>query len=551
MPGLPATGELTYNGYTFDGASHIKCKVVPIYDDAGRTVKALTHTISVIAIITDDESTDSDIENIRTRLLEGGGKLTFINKGFGDDLKVDPNGELSDIRNGPSPKLLAWEPIGDVRAVEIEWQIETTLPCLAQGSKYRKFGIMDIMWGAEYQIDKHGNTKRTLSGYMEIVQKSGPQSGDSADRYRNFFAPVPVVGFTREQDWKLTPDRTRLEFTIVDTELPSPNPYFEGMTAMSGSHRLTMTNNKGRRERMNTITMSITPAAKLSGAQAWLAFAKIVQDRRKYAERQGMKIMVRALEIEEGLFDRTQSFTYRYQFLNSLPNIIGQSGLWQPLGTNWDKWTTSLLTDQFNRRGHSTLFDIPQNDVVVNLCTDAYPIVPNFKRDAFPKLFPKPSGPNKPEKADQPSADKSYSMFRHQVSPTATSTTVQQQVLQAPREDNGFWPVQVDDNIRTAPGTSISMGTSSEERVPDIIQQGTDRKFGVRYAGIAERVGYPHPRPKAETLGDQALVEVNGYYNWEIVSNFGGVPVYMSRWVLDYVLGKSPGTIKPPAKLGD
>lgn len=65
MPGLPATGELTYNGYTFDGATHIDVETQFLYDDADRVVTGHRYTIRVSAIVHDDNGLDQDLESIR------------------------------------------------------------------------------------------------------------------------------------------------------------------------------------------------------------------------------------------------------------------------------------------------------------------------------------------------------------------------------------------------------------------------------------------------------------------------------------------------------
>ena len=119
MPGLPATGTLSYNGYVFDGATHIEADVEFLYDDAGRTIIAHRHTITVDAIVAADSDLDDDVLLIRKRLGEAGRKLTFISKGFGDDLTAV--GIVSDVDAGPFPQELSWKPLGDDKAAEIRW----------------------------------------------------------------------------------------------------------------------------------------------------------------------------------------------------------------------------------------------------------------------------------------------------------------------------------------------------------------------------------------------------------------------------------------------
>jgi len=71
MIGLAATGTLSYNGYTFDGATKIDVQVDFVLEDAGRVVKAHKHIITVQAIVANDGTAgdlDADLLNIRRRL---------------------------------------------------------------------------------------------------------------------------------------------------------------------------------------------------------------------------------------------------------------------------------------------------------------------------------------------------------------------------------------------------------------------------------------------------------------------------------------------------
>ena len=108
-----ATGEFTYNGFTFDGSAHIRVDVEFLYDDAHRTVIAHRHRIMVDAVVNNDTDLDGDLEDLRQRLGESGKNLTFKDKGFGDDLVVKPNSDQADIANGPHPQTLSWHPLGD------------------------------------------------------------------------------------------------------------------------------------------------------------------------------------------------------------------------------------------------------------------------------------------------------------------------------------------------------------------------------------------------------------------------------------------------------
>lgn len=541
MPGLPATGELTYNGYTFDGASKITVNIEFVSDDVGRTIIAHKHTIEVEAIIANDASNglDSDMLDIRKRLGADGKALTFRNKGFGDDLVITPpTSPKQDVMRGPTPEFLSWVPIGDDKAAQIAWRVSVTVPICE--TTPRHVGIMALNYSVSYRIDEHGDTTRVLSGYIQIAQRAGPVASDTADAYRNFFAPIGLVGFERQQQWDVSPDKSRVTFTITDTQVKSFNAYPAQITAIEGTHRVSWQSLGGNSAKFrNTISMRITPEAGLSGAQAWVVFLQTVTLRLRRAQARGREPFLLSLEIEENLYGRPQAFQASYRLLSCLTDIVGDSGLWQPLGNDWRVWRVSMNSSQLNNRGHARLRDVAANDAVISLCEPQKIVSPNNRQlvSQFVSSF------RSALVNGRPSPDKSWLEYESVCIPYRERPTVRQPIIQPEEPDTPTW--ELDTGIPPA-DFSFSTPTSVTE---DEIQVGGANRYGVRYCGKAQRAGHQIARPAVKRIGTETAVETEGKFMQRTVGNFFGVPVYEAMWDINYITEKSPGLLRPPNDL--
>lgn len=539
MPGLPATGELSYNGYTFDGATHIEAAVEFVYDDAGRTIIAHRHTITVDAIVADDSDLDGEVLNIRQRLGEAGKKLTFISKGFGDDLRAV--GVVSDVAAGPHPQELSWESLGDDKAAQIRWQVVVTVPLCVLGTP-AFVGVMALNYSIGYKIDAMTDTTRTITGYIQIAQKAGTNfsASDTADRFRSNFMLNPIAGFKRESTWTGNLKKSRVDFSIVDTQIPSQNPYPPNIMAIDGRHRLSWRRGPRSASPRNTISMTISPEAGLSGSQAWAVFLTIAGARIAKAKASAQPVLIDSIEVEENLFGRPQSFVVSYTMLSCIQDFVGDAGLWQPLGTDWNSWKVSLRTTMFDKehRGNADLRDLAVNDVVVNLCKSpgiAF-VSPNNRRKFALDNRMRSGG----LKNEMPPADRSFLSWDSRIMSYRDRPAVRQSIVQAPTKDDDFWEV----NSGTMK-TSFSFG-SSGGATADVIQEGGAGRHGVRIVGRATRVGHQLGRPALVTIGGRPAIErwFRGM-QW-VVGNYFGVPVYAAQWAADYIADASPGTIKPP-----
>jgi hypothetical protein len=539
----PATGTLKYNGYTFDGATHIKCDVQFVYDSEGQFVVAHKHTITVDAVVT-ELGTDLDqvVLSIRKRLGQAGRSLSFVNKGFGADLIVNNAGNLgrNDIEGGPFPRILSWKPIGDDKACLVTWVVDVTVP-VCEGYA-RTYGVSHIIFGVDYGIDVHGMTVRTLSGHLIMVKPA--TSTQTADEFRSAFSPEPILGFAREQTWTTSADRIKLSFNIVDTEIASPNAYPPSVTAIDGRHRVQWSMAQAGKF-INTMEMTVRPEPSQSPSYAWKMFLTILIARYKRAKANGKGVYLLSLAVEDNLFGMPQNFQASWQTLGAIDDFVQSSGLWTPIGTDWRKWEISLAKTSFHNRGFAGLHDIGQDHVSVTLCDsggEAYASPNNDSNRKRPAIRAKDVLTN-----EVPSADQSTLDIESYIEVEEVRDVSLHKIMQAPTADVGStW--DLNDIHSPASDYMIPLDTG---KVQHILQESGTPVFKVKFKGRTRRAGHPVPRPSATKLGVAPLQEVSGKFVTRVVANGLGVPVYEAAWDLNYLTTKSPGIVTPPAHLRD
>jgi hypothetical protein len=270
-----------------------------------------------------------------------------------------------------------------------------------------------------------------------------------------------------------------------------------------------------------------------------------------------------ALEIEEALFARTHSFRVQYRFLGCINKLVGDSGLWQPLGTHWNLWTTSigLQESMFHNRGNSRLGEVRQNDAVINLCAEHAPIgINNLHREGR-----NTGGKEKGIHNEKPPEKDSWLRYEAEITPFSRRAVSQQSVIQAPEEDpdagawnnyyegGGFPPSEPPRyilgtrlQIPIGGGPVTASGERAELASPDVIQQGGRRSMGIRFTLKAKRAGHPIPRPALVSVAGVKPIEVFHIERQSVDGNYFGQPVYQYASATDYVVPVPPATIYPP-----
>ena len=535
MPGLTRVGECEYNGYAFDATSVAKVNVEYVRDDAGRTIIYQKHTLTVEAVVAADPACDSDLETIREKLSAPGKRLKFTNRGFGTDVDVGPGGNLEDVKYGPFPSVLSWECLGGNRAAAISWQVVFCISMCDSPGKSKAAAVMALNYDTAFAVDKHGDTTRTITGYVEVkIPRNGRNVPFTAEDYLNRILIQPMPGFDRTVTRRTSLDRARCDFTVTDAQIPSRNPLPPNMIVASGRHRVRW--GRGGKQTAylrNSLSVELTPQNGLSPAQCWKVFVDILRLRTGAAIKNQRGVLLDELEAEEDIFGRPCSFSASWRVLGCLHDFLGDSGIWQPLGTDWGRWSTSLNLNYF---GTANLHAAP--DVIVDLCAsaDAQVLL------SSPLLERHGGMPSGSYVNPMPTPSQSYLDYQMSVVVDRELPTSRQAVMQSPETDY-------------AGGQISNMADQTTQEYPrregtdDLIQVGGRPRYSFRLVGQARRVGYPVPRPTVSKIGEADPIERQSTFVQRPESNMLGVPVYQAAWNISYDSAYSPGKVSQSPNL--
>lgn len=536
MPFLTTLGTLQYGTYTFDASSKVTVSSEMVQDEAQRTIVYQRQTFTVSATVAVAAGTDDTLEDIKAILGEQGSGFRFLNRGFGNDVKVNVAGGVRDLKFGPAPKILEWEPIGNSLACEIVWQVVICVPHCTGTTRDK--GILAFNYEVDFNIDR-GNTTRTISGYLEIAQtRQGRRAPDCADLYRRLLKPGLPDGFERKHNFHISQDKSRLDFQVNDSQLNSKFPFPANVVSASGRHRAAWsTANRGRTTLRNSISMELEMVPGVSQAQAWGIFGQIVKKRIAIAKGQGKIILIDELIAEEDIWGRTSAFSCNYRILQTCGACLTKtSGLWQPIDTDWRRWKLSM-SSIFNERGHAEL-GLPPGDAIIDLCGAAAPL--DVGGESKTPKEPVPSLPaGAVFKNTTPPPANSYTHYEQTVAPYRERPVQRQAVLQAPESPAEF--AGADPTSRTPFNFGKSGGVS------DFMQIGGRARHIVQLIGIGIRAGFPVPRPALEKVGDRTATEMSFEMPQTIIANWLGVPIFKAYWRGVYALDNGPGQVKQAA----
>lgn len=251
-------GSILYrsaDGYIrFPTNAKTKFRSVPEKDSTGRTIKWTTCTLTVECYITagdiypNQPTVDADFALMRRVLESPGGVLQINNKGVGNlnNFNVDTSA-LGDVNWGPFPKVLEWEPLGNVSCY-VMWEVEYSY----LNSYWAAFdGLVEFSWSSKFSLNEDGATIRTISGHLLLAGKRmmpawrymSPRS--NADTSRDIINIECPIGFVRDrQDWDVSEAKNRIDFTIIDRQLPH-EAYPIGITDMDCDFDLDTTTDRG------------------------------------------------------------------------------------------------------------------------------------------------------------------------------------------------------------------------------------------------------------------------------------------------------------------
>lgn len=539
MPAINDPNEFVqYNGYKFGPYSHVSISAEMVEDSAQRTVLYHRYKMRVQTLIV-AESQDGDVGDhflrIRQKLTKSGGVLKIHLTAFGPDLDIN-NANVRDVEFGPKPKLVSWDPVGATNAVEVIWECTFAVPtCGGEGSPnsggQRYHGVAEFNYSINTSINTNGYTKRTISGFLTIAmtrQVGTDLVPDSADLYRELVNPPCPVNFHRETDWKLSEDRRRLDFTITDTEIESPNIYPPGIIDIQANHKV----NWSYRSRAN-LTSSISASIKFqqgeSRARAWEVFRGICQSRLAYAVNEGKKYLFTGISVEEELYENNWRFSldYRLYFTetaqDALTSFFSSTGLGSIVdpGTEWVDWHIKRQKVQ-SHRGTAKLSYLPSQDQIIDLCTSKI----NTDNGYLTGLTVSPPPAYTRFCNERPSPLQSWLWWETELSAIERNATTLQ--LSMGGDD------LVSSQFNPSDPTSFNGNTTADDQIRTWIEDNASTKE-FTWTGYAIRVGYQIPVPRLTRVHGIPLKRIGtGEFVQKYVTTAFCQPIWAAKWSQRY-----------------
>jgi hypothetical protein len=439
-------GTLEYNGYAFGERTQTSVSEELVYDDADRTVVYHNIKLNAKTIVTpdgNDSDTNRSMQKVRELLTQAGARLKIDNRGFGTKLDINGSG-VKDVAFGPKPRMLSWVPVGNDQAAEVEWECETRIPFCQSGSSPRYTGFSTFNYTIDYSISDKGFTTRTIAGYIEIAMtRNGRNLPDTADRYREKLRVLKPRNFKRSQDFSLSADKRRLNFTFVDTEIESQRPYPPGVVEISGRHRVRW--DRSRIKRIgNTFSLDVEVAHDKPKLLAWEIFNAMLTRRLDKVRESNRTVFLEGLDIDEDLFTNRISFSVNYRVQADLSEIFNLSGLFNAPNYDWRRWEDSM-NDIHSLRGISKLSHSQYEDRITDLC-DQHASTFQFVDRVY--IAPTAQPPKLCNK--KPPASKSWLYFDASLTNVDDTNTYFEHTLgSAPITDEAFDPSAT----KTLPGT--------------------------------------------------------------------------------------------------
>lgn len=530
MPGIADT--FTYDDIELGIGSRRHIEISMEMDPTNRQVKFHRIQVSVEAVIAVD--IEASVEEIKARLTKPGGRLYIENCGFGESLDIGGQSGQQDVKAGPHPKLIRFEPMAattESTAIEVTWQCET---CIFFPKGEGEIGsILSFVYGATYSIDAGGWTTRTVSGQLEVaMQRDGDRFiAHNADHYRENIKVIKPEGFARTQHYDLSQCKSILNFSIVDTQIKTRQPYPPGVVEIACNHRVSRSRSQLATTR-NSINFRCEVAANQPTAYAWFVFQSIVGKRLNHARANDVQILIDEIEADENIFGTEFSASVSYRGLGDLGSWLYNSGLFQPVQLSWDAWETSM-SDIKNARGIAQLrANADDDDRLVNLEYPQTPVIEDASTPLFNHLTPNQS----PLCNALPEPDKSWAHFEGEFDIDQSAIETDHWIPLGPQalEDGVL-------NLNELGGAGRRVGRAE---VPSLLSSNSGYPTRLTFRGQAIRVGYEIPLPRLAINGVKTSL-IDKQFKTKFLGIFYCQPVYAAKWALQYQIGDMPVGIKP------
>jgi hypothetical protein len=424
----------------------------------------------------------------------------------------------------------------------VEWQIPI---CDGVTGSPSFSGPSSFSYSVAFDIDNRGYTTRTINGVLEIAltreQNYGRRLIDSVDNYKGRINFQKPANFERRTSWQLSDDKRSAHFTIIDSEIASPNAWPAGVVHINATHRAGWQRSSIARI-SNTISATIELSPNEHKARAWMIFRGMCNKRISYAVT-GQATFIDALDVIEEIFENRVSFQLSYRIMGSAEKIgaLGMffqaTGLFQPVSDaidTWEAWDNSVKNLQPFRglgtdRGVANLVHDWQNERIIDLCyqtpvaSSAYPPIGTQPPLATPVLC-------------NPKPDPNYSWLVFDSVLTYVEHAFNNTAVEIKANDlqhNDFNPNRPDEG----------MAIVSEEAQRFVDDMASRQEF--TWKGHAERVGYPVVKPGRLKINGQWYRPIGkGLFAQKFLGFFFCQPKYAAAWNQRYVLDRPLTKIK-------
>jgi hypothetical protein len=623
---LPQIGTNSYNGVFFSvNTETLNCSGLPVMDQqARRTVSYVVWRLHIKTTVIAElgSNTDLTLDDIRNRLTTAGGALEYADKGFGD-LTVNigdtgPNKSTKrDVKWGPIPLLVSWKPIASNRAAEVQWMVEVAVPqcdhAVFQGQ------LMAYNYSVRYTQDGQGYTTRTITGYIEIpMTRKAVDDRSIPDNVDNYWPeiyplcpgedpnddpdnPTTGLGWKRmARDRIVSPDRRRLDFTVVDEEMPIPLQ--PDVTDCKASHIVYNSGNSIWGRYHNTLQATYMLSKKVSKDVAWTRFVELANARMSSSssfmnidpERVAAMMIPTNFVLEEpDIFGRPAArFLYSWTSVYNISHILQQSGLWTPLDKDlnlkdpqgnpyvlpatatYSLWKASMKDVLFGRKSKAP-YGIAQatsdetDEIIVDLCIPP----PDIGRDSTGNVRDVPVVLQTTVLPLQVPDDPAKSFINYEMSLrlkqkggiTAAMKRMSSTTIDPVNNNNTQNPPPPLQNqtipywLQNASAGTVAAGRTGRLANPmigdkesagkaDIFQVRTQATRILEFRGRALAFGWPINIPQLFMINaakQNVLVPLGGPSESGVVGYFGA-PLYGASWIQEYAL---PFTI-PPEPIG-
>ena len=530
---------------------------------------------------------------------------TFLNTTFDTAAEFpEPFQKQYDLKMGPIPKVLRWEPIGGRGACRLVFEIEVhTKECLLWYNENPIGRLCGFNYKTTYELDDFYLTRRKISGVVKMHQNVEsavhPGTGHeitqgSIDTVRdtvllNFRAPD---NFRRKrQSFTVNEDRSEMRFSLTDEQIDSSDAYPRDVLEID-LEQTAEGDGPAFSKWTTTLSGSITLKPKVAHYWAWLVFAQIaiarlargyqyrlIKTKRKNGDITETVVHIASpiptnMRIKESVFKQKARFDFSFTwtlFVYKPEDVFLATGLFTSISADantinkdvnmsWANWKNSIIDIDSDQRGSAVLTDYPRS-TIVNSCLSGSP---NYVADQFDRDQSNYKSDEKPQNASQlnvPIFQNYGSEITEESSMIAYQNKVQLKTISNTLEYT--CPIDPDpDNQLGKVGYDYYKAESGNEQLPKLSggvasellkQHAGSRTNSIEIAppsvylqivGGARRFLGPTPSPEVLKVGGVDVECIQDDYESYKEDDSLNVPVYASSWSKVYrVLGSPTDSI--------